>query len=81
MVVVKSKTPFRPFTNVQENSLYIEELENRELTYEKKHEFNIGGEFGFIDNRLNIAVDWYKRNNFDLIGVINTKGVGGVTQK
>ncbi len=81
MVVVKSKTPFRPFTNIQENCLYIDDLENSELTYEKKHEFNIGGEFGFIDNRLNIAVDWYKRNNFDLIGIINTMGVGGLTQK
>lgn len=42
---------------------------------------NIGAEIGFLDNRINLAMDWYKRNNYDLIGIINTMGVGGQISK
>ena len=42
---------------------------------------NIGLEAGFINNRINLTFDWYKRNNFDLIGIINTQGVGGEVSK
>ncbi|WP_300725795.1 SusC/RagA family TonB-linked outer membrane protein [uncultured Bacteroides sp.] len=80
-VIITSYNPYRPFASVSESGLQIQDLENSELTYEKKHELNIGAEIGFLDNRINLAVDWYKRNNYDLIGVINTMGVGGVTQK
>lgn len=75
--IITSYSPFRPFTDIQEAGLYIQELENSELTYEKKHELNIGADMGFLDNRINFAVDWYTRNNYDLIGIVNTQGVGG----
>ena len=80
-VIIKSYNPYRPFASVGESGLQIEELENSELTYEKKHELNIGAEIGFLDNRINFAADWYKRNNYDLIGIINTMGAGGQTSK
>ena len=80
-VVIRSYVPWRPFTGVQESGLQIEDLENSELTYEKKYEFNIGAEMGFYRNRINLAVDVYRRNNFDLIGIVNTQGVGGSTLK
>lgn len=80
-VVIQSYNPWRPFANVNESGLQIQDLENSELTYEKKHELNIGAEIGFLDNRINIAADWYKRNNYDLIGIINTMGVGGQITK
>ena len=79
--VIASDNPWRPFTGVKETSLYISSLGNDELTYEKKHEFNIGAEFGFLDNRINVEFDWYTRNNYDLIGVATTAGVGGEVQK
>lgn len=81
MVVISSDTPWRPFAGVRESGLYIANLANEDLTYEKKHELNIGFEAGFIDNRINLVFDWYKRNNYDLIGVISTEGVGGEMQK
>ena len=80
-VVISSDTPWRPFTSVRESELFIYSLANEDLTYEKKHELNVGLETGFFDNRINIAADWYKRNNFDLIGLINTQGVGGEVTK
>ena len=80
-VVISSTTPWRPVAGLRESELYIADLANGELTYEKKNELNLGLEAGFIDNRINLAFDWYKRNNFDLIGIINTQGIGGQVQK
>ena len=80
-VVISSQTPWRPTAALRESSLYIQDLANNDLTYEKKHELNLGLEAGFFDNRINATFDWYKRNNFDLIGIINTQGIGGQVQK
>ncbi len=81
LVVIESYNPWRPFTNVKESGLKIDDLENSELTYEKKHELNIGVDLGLFNNRINLSADWYKRDNYDLIGLINTMGVGGQITK
>ena len=81
LVVIDSFNPWRPFTSVGESGLQIDDLENSELTYEKKHELNIGAELGFFNNRINFVFDWYRRNNYDLIGTVNTMGIGGQTTK
>ena len=80
-VVIQSYNPWRPFTSVGESGLEIYDIENSELTYEKKHEFNVGAEIGLFNNRVNLEFDWYKRNNYDLIGTINTMGIGGQITK
>ena len=79
--IITSYSPFRPFTSGQETGLYVSDPENSELTYEKKHELNIGADMGFLDNRINFSIDWYKRNNYDLIGITPTQGVGGSIYK
>ena len=79
--VISSTTPWRPTADLRESALYISDLANSDLTYEKKHELNLGLEAGFFDNRINATFDWYRRNNFDLIGIINTQGIGGQVQK
>lgn len=80
-VVINSFTPWRPTASVGESGLQITDLENSMLTYEKKHELNIGMDMGLLDNRINLAVDWYKRDNYDLIGFVTTQGVGGITNR
>ena len=80
-VFIESYNVWRPFTGVQESALKITDLENSQLTYEKKHELNLGVDVGFLNNRINLSADWYKRNNYDLIGIINTMGVGGQISK
>jgi len=79
--VFKSKSPWRPTSSVAESEIYIEDLENSELTYEKKHEFNIGTSLGFLNNRINLEADYYTRQNYDLIGLIYTPGTGGQIAK
>ena len=70
----QSFTPWRPSTSANESAIILAALENSELTYEKKHELNIGLALGFVDNRINVEFDWYRRNNFDLIGYTQTMG-------
>jgi TonB-linked SusC/RagA family outer membrane protein len=79
--IIKGKTPWRPTASAQESALVIDDLENSELTYEKKRELNIGADMGFLNNRFNLAVDWYTRDNFDLIGPIAVMGMGGQIDK
>jgi TonB-linked SusC/RagA family outer membrane protein len=70
---IRSYTPWRFWQEYRESGLYIYKNANEGLTYEKKHELNVGGDFGFLDNRINLVVDWYTRNNYDLIGDITTQ--------
>lgn len=80
-IVLKNNKPYRPFTSIQETGMQIEEIANDELTYEKKHELNIGFNAGFLDNRINVEFDWFTRKNYDLIGPIYVSGVGGAVRK
>lgn len=81
LVEINSYKPYRPSAGIQESGLQIVNLGNSELTYEKKHELNIGADMGFLNNRINLTIDWYKRNNYDLIGILQTAGAGGQISK
>jgi len=76
-VILMSYNSYRPNAGDKESGIAFQELENKNLTYEKKHELNIGFEAGFLANRINVEADFYSRDNFDLIGPTTTQGVGG----
>ena len=76
-VMITSTNFWRPFAIDKESGLEIWHFANPDLTYEKKHEFNIGVDLGFLNNRLNVVFDWYTRNNYDLIGPRTTNGTKG----
>ena len=80
-VLIYSTNPWRGNTDIMESAFYISSVENSELTYEKKHEFNAGFDAGFLDDRIMLSMDAYTRNNFDLIGQMVTSGMGGVVNK
>lgn len=67
----------RPYENEKETVTYISSLANDELTWEKLKEANLGVDLSFLKDRLNLTVDVYRRNIYDLIGSINTSGIGG----
>ncbi len=77
MVMIYSSNPWRAFTQDKEPALEISSFANPDLTYEKKHELNLGVDLGFLNNRINVQFDWYTRTNYDLIGPKRTTGVGG----
>ena len=77
MVIIRAFNPWRAYSSDKESGLEISDFANPDLTYEKKHEFNLGIDLGFLRNRINFQFDVYWRNNYDLIGPKRTTGVGG----
>ena len=59
------------FGNTAANG-YGYELANKLLTWEKTTEFNIGLDFGFIDNRISGSVDFYNKTSKDLLMELKT---------
>ena len=76
-----STQAWRPQGEQMETVIVLSNIANTELTYEKKHEFNVGLDLGLFNNRVNMNVDVYWRQNYDLIGYIQTQGVGGIIDK
>ncbi|MEM0938487.1 MAG: SusC/RagA family TonB-linked outer membrane protein [Bacteroidota bacterium] len=57
--------------------LFIQDLTNTELTWEKLREFNIGTDFVLFNNKISGSFNYYRREGFDLIGRVQTSGIGG----
>jgi TonB-linked SusC/RagA family outer membrane protein len=76
---LRSDVTLRPTDT--ESYLYIQDLENSDLTWEKLKEFNAGFDFGILDEKITGTVDAYTRSAFDLIGVFQTSGIGGNAYK
>ncbi|MFH6968196.1 SusC/RagA family TonB-linked outer membrane protein [Flavobacterium sp. FlaQc-28] len=65
----------------RENAIRIEDLQNKDLTWEKQYETNIGVDLGMFNNRIQLTTDIYRRKAFDLIDYVITSGVGGQSVK
>jgi TonB-linked SusC/RagA family outer membrane protein len=79
--IIRSFAPWRPVADDGETGLQVVDIENSELTYEKNREYNAGMDAGFLNNRINLTLEWYQRDMFDLIGYVTTMGVGSVIGK
>jgi len=75
-VVYRNKITTTPHDSEKQNAMYMESLENSELTWEKQYETNIGFDMALF-NRISISVDAYQRKGFDLIAYVRTSGIGG----
>lgn len=80
-VVLQNQSAKRPYLSEIESVIYIQSLENAELSWEKQYETNVGIDMGLFQNKLSISIDGYRRNGFDLIGAIRTSGIGGEETK
>ncbi|WP_205702890.1 SusC/RagA family TonB-linked outer membrane protein [Botryobacter ruber] len=80
-LVLQSASARRPYLSEVETIIFIQNLENSELTWEKQYETNVGIDAGLFNERLQITLDGYLRNGFDLIGRIRTSGIGGEEYK
>lgn len=80
VILSNTNTP-RRYLEERESQTVLSSLENAQLTWEKQYEGNIGMELGLFKGKLNIVVDFYNRNAFDLISSIETSGIGGEATK
>ncbi|HVG14151.1 MAG TPA: SusC/RagA family TonB-linked outer membrane protein [Chitinophagaceae bacterium] len=81
LAVLRTKLTNRPYLIDRQLAIDIENLENADLTWEKKYEANVGADLGLFQNRVNVSVDAYKRRSLDLINLIRTSGIGGELTK
>lgn len=79
--VFYNRIAYRPNQNEKETIIYIDDLANNQLTWEKMYEMDLGADLGFFDDRMNVTVDYYKRSIFDLIGTVRNAGIGGESEK
>ena len=77
LAIFKNEVANRYNLSDRENTIYIEALQNSELTWEKVYEANVGMELGLFKNRVNLSLDLYQKNSKDLIDYVRTSGVGG----
>ena len=79
--IYRTANTWRPTTSSAESEIYLYQIANTDLTYEKKHEWNFGVDMSFFNERLALTFDIYGRNNYDLIGLTYTQGAGGEISK
>ncbi|WP_338324461.1 SusC/RagA family TonB-linked outer membrane protein [Chitinophaga barathri] len=80
-IVLRNINTTRPFFTEVESVIRLANLENSELTWEKAYTANAGLDLGLFKNKLNITMDGYYRQSFDLISIIRTSGIGGESEK
>ena len=56
------------------------QLANPELTWETSKSLNIGLDFGFLNNRINGTIEYYKRNSTDLLLEVPISATSGLTE-
>lgn len=81
LAIYKSFITDRFAVGDRENAIRIEDLQNKDLTWEKQYETNIGVDLGMFRNRVQFTTDVYSRKAFDLIDYVITSGVGGQSVK
>ncbi len=68
---LKSQSLFAPSAinlgDSAEPTLYVTDIANKDLKWEKTSEINFGLDFGFLNNKINGSIDIYKRKNRDII--------------
>ncbi len=81
LAVLRTRLTNRPYLTDRQLAIDIENLENADLTWERKFEGNIGIDAGLFNSKILISVDAYKRNSLDLINLFRTSGIGGEVTK
>lgn len=65
------------FNNVLANGLFASSPENRELSWEKNEQLDVGLDLGLFNHRLYITADYYDRTTKDLLLSVNVPTITG----
>ena len=58
---------YYPMGSTYYNGMKAVGVVDKNIKWEKSHEFNIGIDFGFLNNRINGSIDWYTKKSKDLL--------------
>ena len=65
------------FNDQIQNAVMINSLPSKNLTWEKTYQTDIGFEMGFLDNKVNLEVDYYNKQTKDLLLAKPLPGTAG----
>ncbi|WP_222852250.1 TonB-dependent receptor [Olivibacter sp. SDN3] len=65
------------FNGVLANGLYASSPENRQLSWEKSEQLDLGLDLGLFNNRLYVTADYYDRTTKDLLLLVNVPTITG----
>ncbi len=71
----------RPLQSEKEGIVVLEDPQNDNLTWEKSYMTNVGFDLTLFNRRIDLVVDVWKRNSFDLISTYTVSGIGGFRTK
>lgn len=60
-----------------ESGYYTNSLGNTDLGWEKTHSTDIAVDLGFLNNRIQLSLDWYTKNTTDLLYQVPVEGASG----
>ena len=52
-------------------------LKNLDIQWETQEQWNIGLDLGFLDGRINLVLDWYKKMSKDMLMMLNLPSIMG----
>lgn len=73
---------YYPFLGTYTPGFYANGIVDKTLTWETSKEFNVGLDFGFLNNRISGTFDWYVKNSRDLLFPVKLPlEAGGIEMK
>lgn len=66
-IVGISSPVYYPFAGEYVTGYYPNGIVDKDLTWERSHEYNIGLDFGFLNNRLSGSIEWYNKTSKGLL--------------
>lgn len=55
------------YDNLENPGIYLDQLGNQTIRWEKQGNLNIGIDFGILNNRLNGSIDYFRKESIDLL--------------
>ena len=62
-----SSSSFYPFGGTYVDGFYPSGIVDRNIKWETSHEYNIGLDYGFLNNRIVGSIEWYTKTSKDLL--------------
>lgn len=66
-IVGVSSSSFYPFGNKYVDGFYPSGIVDKEIQWESSHEYNIGLDYGFLNNRIIGSIEWYHKTSKKLL--------------
>lgn len=66
-IVGVNSSGFYPFGGNYVDGFFPSGIVDKDLTWEKSHEYNIGLDYGFLNNRITGSIEWYTKTSKNLL--------------